>query len=108
MEDAETQGFVSRSSFLLRGSTSTFGEGVVLNHQRHERPPLFSDEPHPKGLDSPSTISATFEVEAGTFTTSLGHTSTTELEAPKYKQDVKKIKDKLVRTKSKLGFTKKH
>jgi hypothetical protein len=87
--DTETQGFVSRSSFLLRGSTSTFGEGVVSNHQRHERPPLFSDEPHPNGLDSPSTISATFEVEAGTFTTSSGHTSTTELEAPKYKQAVK-------------------
>jgi len=50
---------------------------------------LFSDEPHPKGLDSPSTISATFKVEAGIFTTSSGHTSTTELEAPKYKQAVK-------------------
>ena len=107
MVDAETQGFVSRSSFLLRGSTSTFGEGVVSNHQRHERPPLFSDESHPNGIDSPSTISATFKVEAGTFT-SLGHTSTTELEAPKYKQAVKTIKDKLVRTKSKLGFPKKH
>src|SRR3954468_11426310 len=47
--DAETQGFVSRSSFLLRGSTSTFGEGVVSNHQRHERPPLFSNESHPTG-----------------------------------------------------------
>src|SRR4051812_20269124 len=53
MVDAETQGFVSRSLFLLRGSTSTFGEGVVSNHQRHERPPLFSDEPHPKGFGSP-------------------------------------------------------
>ena len=51
---------------------------------------------------------ATFEVEAGTFTMSLGHTSTTKLEAPKYKQAVKTIKDKLVRTKSKLGFPIKH
>ena len=61
---------------------------MVSNHQRHERPPLFSDEPHPNGIGPPSTISATFKVEVGTFT-SLEHTSTTELEAPKYKQAVK-------------------
>ena len=52
---------------------STFGEGVVSNHQRHERPPLFSDEPHPNGIDPPSTISATFKVEAGTFTSFGAH-----------------------------------
>ena len=43
---------------------------------------LFSDELRPNGPSSPSTIGA-FKVAAGTFTTSLGHTPTTELGAPK-------------------------
>src|SRR3954471_13361443 len=29
----------------------SFGEGVVSNHQRHKRPPLFSGESHPNGID---------------------------------------------------------
>src|SRR4051812_21307395 len=29
----------------------SFGEGVVSNHQRHKRPPLFSGEYHPNGID---------------------------------------------------------
>ena len=71
MNHAGTQGFVSRSSFLVKGSTSTFGEGVVSNHLRHERPPLFFWESHPKGIvDSRSTISVSFEAGTGAFTTS--------------------------------------
>ena len=29
----------------------SFGEGVVSNHQRHKKPPLFSGESHPNGID---------------------------------------------------------
>ena len=29
----------------------SFGEGVVSNHQRHKRPPLFSGESHSNGID---------------------------------------------------------
>ena len=58
--------------------------GVVSNHQRHNKPPLFSGEPHPNGIDSLSTIAVTFEAETGAFTSSR-HTSTTRLEAPEYK-----------------------
>src|SRR3954465_9787455 len=107
--DAETQGFVSRSSFLLRESTSTFGEGVVSNHQRHERPPLFSDEPHPNGFDSPLPLDrkpsrwkpAPLQQVRGTH-------PQLNWRLPNTSKLSRQIKDKIVRTKSKLGFPMKH
>jgi hypothetical protein len=79
----------------------SFGEGVVSNHLRHKWPPLFSRESHPNGIDSRSTISVPFEAGTGAFTTSSGHASTTELEAPEYKACCQSKLQGLIKTKSK-------
>ena len=91
---------ISRSSFLLRGSTSAFGEGVVSNHQRHNMTPLFSGESHPNGFDSLSTISVTFEAETGAFTQVQGTTPQLDWRLSNTSKLSQQSKDKLVRTKS--------
>src|SRR4051812_11186053 len=43
-----------------------FGEGVVSNHQRHKRPPLFSYESHPNGIDPRFHYRCTCRWQTGT------------------------------------------
>ena len=59
----------------------SFREGVVSNHQRHKRPPLFSGESHPNGIDPRFHYRCTCRWQPEPLTR-LGHFSTTQLEAP--------------------------
>src|SRR3954465_6785076 len=59
----------------------SFGEGVVSNHQCHKRPPLFSGESHPNGIDPHFHYRCTCRWQPEPLTR-LGHNSTTYLEAP--------------------------
>ena len=44
----------------------SFGEGVVSNHQCHKRPPLFSYESHPNGIDPHFHYRCTCRWQSGT------------------------------------------
>ena len=82
VEHAETRGYDSRSSFLVKGSTSTLeGCGATKANQRHKGLTLFSGEQRHEGL-AHAPLSGCLKVATVTFTQRLGHTSTTQLEAP--------------------------
>src|SRR3954470_16691752 len=59
----------------------SFGEGVVSKHQRHKRPPLFSGESHPNGINPRFHYRCTCRWQPEPLTR-LGHNSTTKLEVP--------------------------
>jgi hypothetical protein len=83
VEHVETRGYDSCSSFLVKGSTSNLEEcDATKVNQLHKGLTLFSGEQHHIGL-AHAVLSGCLKVAIDTFTQSLGHASTTELEAPK-------------------------
>ena len=77
-----------------------FGEGVVSNHQRHERPPLFSDEPHPNGFDSPLPLYGNLRGGSRHLYNEFGAHIHNLIGGSQVQASCQTIKDKLVRTKS--------